>query len=325
MTNKKYIAGEVDLSGLSGALPGPVHGLKAETLVASAIAAGYPREDFVVSAERYFERAYTGDIVSAALVEDEWLRSFVRIRLSRPGFYDMLPEGLFFQPAGGEYNRSMGVAEMAAAYRRDKTREKGIRNFFLPFEHAAFFQQLQLDEGERALLQELGQGLLHRYFRKFWDLPEALSDAAAGYFILLIPYAHRICGDLSLMEPCLELLLQEKVSISKIAPGTTAIGRDMEKGLGQQSLGDDMVCGNSFMEEYPAFRYHIGPLDQGNVSAYLPGGALYTVLETFNRFFVPTEASTETAIAIDMQGAGMTLGPGREPILGYSSMLVEEG
>jgi predicted component of type VI protein secretion system len=95
----------------------------------------------------------------------------------------------------------------------------------------------------------------------------------------------------------------------------------MEKGLGQQSLGDDMVCGNSFMEEYPAYCYTIGPLEQGNVSACLPGGALYTVLETFNRFFVPAEASTETEITIDMQTAGMILGPGREPILGYSSML----
>src|SRR3981081_4199074 len=111
MTDKKNI------QSLPGAILGNARRLKAETILAHAAAEGFPREDLVIGMGRFFERAYGNDIADAALLEDEWLNALVQIELSRPGFYDMLPEGLFFQPAGAEYNSKMGVAEMAALYR----------------------------------------------------------------------------------------------------------------------------------------------------------------------------------------------------------------
>lgn len=307
--------------------------LRAESLLAHVIAAGYPREGFTVATGTFFERAYANDLTDASWQDDtlrvdalrvnalHWGR--VHVELSRPGFYDLLPEGLFFQPANVEYSNAMGVAEMAALHRYNKSRENGIRKFFQPFEHAGFYQLLQLEEEERALQQGLERGMLQQYFRGFWGIPDGVDDRAAGFFNLLIPHAYRITGCLSLMEECLSLLLGLPVEIELAEPGPTRIPQELEKGLGEQSLGDDTVCGSYFVEGYPVYRYAIGPVEGAAVSSFLPGGRQHAVIETFRRFFVPAEAETGMEIAIDRSTVEMRLGEGREPILGYSTLLSE--
>src|SRR5258708_12156210 len=151
---------------LPSALLDHAHGLRAESLLAHVIAGGYPREGFTVGTGTFFERAYANDVTDARLQED------IHVELSRPGYYDLLPEGLFFQPAGSEYNSRMGVTEMAALHRWNKNRGNGIRKFFQPFEPPGFHHFLQLEEEERALQQGLEKGLLHRYFRVFWGCPQ---------------------------------------------------------------------------------------------------------------------------------------------------------
>ena len=304
---------------LPSALLDHAHGLRAESLLAHVIAGGYPREGFTVGTGTFFERAYANDVTDARLQED------IHVELSRPGYYDLLPEGLFFQPAGSEYNSRMGVTEMAALHRWNKNRENGIRKFFQPFEHAGFYQLLQLEEEERALQQGLEKGLLHRYFRVFWGIPEGVDDRAVGFFNLLIPHAYRITGCLPLMQECLALLLGLAVSIEVVEPGPTWAGWELEKGLGEQSLGDDTVCGTRFVEGYPVYRYDIGPVDASEVSSFLPGGGRHAVIETFNRFFVPAEADTEMEIAIDRSTVEMRFEEGCEPVLGYSTLLGAPG
>ena len=101
--------------------------LRAEALLAHVVAEGYPRDNFTVGTGRFFERAYAHDLTGATWMQDKWrihasLGGRVQVQLSRPGFYDLLPEGLFFQPAGAEYNSGMGVTEMAALYRWNRNR-----------------------------------------------------------------------------------------------------------------------------------------------------------------------------------------------------------
>lgn len=299
------------------------HGLKAESLLAHAIANGYPREGFTIAAGKFFERAYANDITGAGWHEDAWHNSRVHIELSRAGFYDLLPEGLFFQPAGTEYNSTMGVTEMAALHRRNKSKEHGIRKFFQPFEQAVFYQLLQLEEEERDLQQGLERGMLHRYFRAFWDIPDKVGDRATGFFNLLIPHACRITGCLPLMQECLALLLDLPATIELVEARPTHIANELEKGLGEASLGDDTVCGNSFIEAYPVYQYTIGPVKGAEVSSFLPGGEHHAVIGTFNRLFVPAEADMEIEIEIDRTTVEMQLVAGHEPILGYSTLLNE--
>ena len=163
--------------------------------------------------------------------------------------------------------------------------------------------------------------MLHRYFRDFWEIPDNVHETAATLLNLLIPHACRITGCLPLMQACLGLLLGVKTTIRLGPSKPIRVDGPLEKGLGQQSLGDDTVCGNSFVEDFPAYAYVIGPLPAAEVSSFLPGGDQYAIIETFNRFFVPAEADTETRIEIDRTTGEMQLAPGNEPVLGYSSQL----
>lgn len=294
--------------------------LKAEAWAALALEKGLAPADVVATNNGFFEREFTHDIHDAEVVEADWLNHYLELHLSRPGFYDLLPEGLFFQPNVADMQRVLSVAEMAAKYRVDKTKEKEIRRFFKPFENEFFHQQVQLEQEEIRLLDGLQNGRLNRFFLRFWDLPEALDTSLAISLLLLLPYAHQIAANLPLMQQALSLLLQEPVFIKMGHPQPIAVG-DLVQPLGEQALGDTMVCGTEFREDYPVLEYQIGPLQNGSVTSYLSGGENDLLIHTFNRFFAPAEADITVQIEIDKSQVSMEMSEAMQPILGYTSVL----
>jgi len=162
---------------------------------AHIVAEGIRGTNFTVGTGRFFERAYAHDLTGAAWMQDKWrppMRRWggrVQVQLSRPGLYDRFPR-LFFQPAGAEYIGDGGDRD-GGALSLDRNRENGIRQFFHPFEHAGFYQLLQLEEGRTGVVRGLGTDL-HRYFRDFWEIPAEVDAVTAGIFHLLIPHAYRI-------------------------------------------------------------------------------------------------------------------------------------
>lgn len=295
--------------------------VRAEVLLWQAMCDGLQQTDFVVSNSRFFERPYTKDVLSASLVEDEWRRSFAEIQLTRAGLYDMLPESLFFQPDSKDFQRRAGAAEMAAQYQQNKQKEKELRRFFQPFENEFFYQQLQLEREEIHLLDALRNHMMNRFLADFWNLPAKLPVAVTASLILLIPYAHVINGNTPLMKQCLELLLEEPVAVTLKAPLPTTADASLQGGLGMQQLGDSMICGNTFMEDYPVLHYRIGPLQKSPVTGYLEGGMQHLLLETFNRFFAPAEADIITEIDIQKERGSMCFDGEEQPVLGYTSVL----
>lgn len=154
---------------------------------------------------------------------------------------------------------------------------------FLPIENDFFWQRVQLEVEETDLLQNLQTGVLSTFF---------------GATSSLLPYAHKIAGDLSLTAQCLEALLQEPVQVStKDAPMTKAFNLV----LGNQQLAIDMVCGEQFMEDHPVLQFTIGPLQHSSLTDYLTGGCRAPLLETFYSFFVPAEATVITQIQATQQ------------------------
>lgn len=294
--------------------------VKAEVWLNQAMENGLPPTDFVITNDLFFEREFTRDISKTELVEADWLNHYLELHLSRPGLYDLLPEGLFFQPKMADMQRVLSVAEMAAQYRVNKTKEKEIRRFFKPFENEFFYQQLQLEKEEMRLLDGLQEGKLNRFFLRFWDLPETLDISLAISLLLLLPYAHQIAGNLAQMQQALSLLLQENVIIKMGNPPPTPVG-DLVEPLGMQALGDSMVCGSEFREDYPVLIYEIGPLKNTMVTSYLAGGENELLINTFNRFFAPLEADVTVQIEIDRTQATMEMSETVQPILGYTSVL----
>src|SRR5207237_5764447 len=116
-----------------------------------------------------------------------------------------------------------------------------------------------------------------------------LNKTSAMLLVLLLPYAHAIAGDLRLMQDCLEILLQEKVQIVPVTAGAS-LAASAPNSLGIGQLGNDMVCGHSFTEDYPCLQYTIGPLQDTNAVEHCVRGRNDIHLQVFTNSFSHPEA-----------------------------------
>ena len=275
-------------------------------------------DDFVVLSNGHFFREYRKDLLGVDRIEDSRRYDWLQLRLSRIGLYDLLPEGLFHQPTLGNHLGS--AAEMAASSKLDKKKEMSVRKFFQPVEHQFFLQRMQIEAMEAKLMEAINGQMLNDYFFDFWQFPPGLSPRAGAMMVLLLPYAHRISGNLGLMKDCLEILLYEHVKMETYRPGPSFFDSE-PVGLGAGSLGNDFVCGRSFDEDYPCLRYTIGPLQNSTAASYVAGGENEVLLQVFNDYFAPVEADISIDIEIDPDQAAIRLAGEESPILGYSTTL----
>jgi hypothetical protein len=296
---------------------------RAEIVLALALDMGLAPEDFFVSCDDLFSREYSKDITYTEVKEDSRMKHLLQIHLSRGGIYDQLPEGLFFQP--DEKKKGNSASDMAADHKLNKKKEEEIRRFFQPFEQDFFWQRVELEREEARLLEGVQSGILNDYFTRFWGIPREIPKQFIAPFLLLLPYAHRISGDLALMGNALEQLLQEKTTVRKSFSSETALLSADTPGLGNAVLGTDMVCDGFFSENIPGIEWTIGPLQRSSSIDYLEGGERYELLRTFNRFFVPAGIDSSLMILVDPARSQLVLGSGEGAILGYSCMLTSIG
>ena len=294
--------------------------VKAEPQLLLALEKGLLPDDFMVSCDGLFRREYSRDIIQAEIKEDARKQDVLELHLSRSGLYDQLPEGLFFQLPKGS-SRIMSATDMAADYKFNKKKEEEIRRFFLPFENDFFLQRMQVEKEEAMLLEGLQSGILNDYFIKFWDLPASIPKSFIIPLILLLPYAYKIAGNMSLTADCLHQLLQEEVQLHKKEGHLMNADAVGAPAIGDALLGVDLICGEQFWEGTPYISIEIGPLKQSTVADYLEGGSRYTLLETFNRFFIPAGIDTTVSIQVKTDKLDMILLENDGPVLGYSSML----
>jgi hypothetical protein len=291
--------------------------IRAEVLLAHCIGRGLLREqDFFVQHDAGFRRRYLRDVWQVRATDDDWLQ----LHLSRNSLYDLLPEGLFFQPEEiGQPVKS--VPEMVVEYRENQQQEAEIRNFFAPFEHEFFLHRLHNEQLEHALLTGLQRGLLTEYFIGFWNLPPTIAPKQALALVLLLPYVHQVAGDLPLTARCLQHIIGEPVAVKRNAPQPQQATQATNV-LGIFLLGNELVCGQQFEEDYPAIEFVIGELQHSTEHQYLPGGNRYELLQVFYQYFLPAEATITTTIRVSAgKLQSRRLEAGQEPLLGLSAVL----
>jgi hypothetical protein len=293
--------------------------VKAEPQLLLALEKGMLPDDFLVSCDGLFRREYSRDVISAELKEDAHKHALLELHLSRSGLYDQLPEGLFFQAA--QRGSGKGAADMVSDYKYNKKKEEEIRRFFLPFENDFFLQRIQVEKEEAMLLEGLKSGILNDYFIKFWDLPSSIPKTFVIPFILLLPYAYKIAGNIALTSECLQQLLREEVAIQQKQENITDAYSVETPLLGDAQLGVDMICGAQFWEGTPYLDVQVGPLKRSNIADYLEGGNRYVLLETFNRFFIPAGVDTIVSVKVQPARINMVLAENDGPVLGYSTIL----
>ena len=210
---------------------------------------------------------------------------------------------------------------MAAAYRINKEKEQRIRDFFQPLENDFFLQRLQIEIEETRMLEGFESGTVDDYFVEFWGLMDSIPRPFVVPLLLLLPYASKIAGNLSLTSKSLELLLGETVHVKKVAATVTDARDFMKQGLGDEQIGVETVCGEEFAEDYPVLEFSIGPLQHSDVSEYLEGGNRYSLLQTFYNYFLPVEADSITSIEVIPEKRSSRLEVDSEVVLGYTTVL----
>lgn len=295
--------------------------LKAEAILTLALEKGLGSDDFVMASESAGHRPFSKDVLSPLLEEDRNRNLFIQLNLSRDGWYDQLPEGLFHQPVKSGVP-VLSAGKMAAEYVKNKQIELETRQFFKPFEQAFYDQRLELESEEFKLLKELNSGTLNDFFMEFWGIDAAFPSRFVTPFIEMLPQVHKINGDPPLLSQCLERIIQEPVEVrleNEARQESNAAGFNE---LGHLRLGSEMILGNQFWEGSPCYHFVIGPLRHSKVEDFLEKGILHAFLNMFKSFFLPVESAGLTQIKLAEEEMTNLLEPLQSPILGYSFGLV---
>jgi Type VI secretion, TssG len=294
--------------------------VRAEVLLAQAMESGLKQKDFFTQANAFFYRTHVHDLYKASMNDQNSYVVFLALQLSRPGLYDALPEGIFFQ-ADEQTKKIKSAEEMAEEYRINKKKETEVRKFFAPFENEFFLQTIKNEIVETNLLQGLRSGWLKEYFIDFWKLPQNIPTSAALVLVMFLPYVHRIAGNLQATAGVLQKIINEPVKIDLMYERIIGAEHDYNE-LGKHDLGSELICGESFKEQYPVAIVNIGPLEKTKAYQYVEGGNYFPLLQTFYNYFIPANADVKTTILLKQVAEKFVLNQKDDaPLLGISSVL----
>ncbi|HVI48592.1 MAG TPA: hypothetical protein VM802_27230, partial [Chitinophaga sp.] len=220
---------------------------------------------------------------------------FINLSLSRDGIYDRLPEGIFHEFSQQQKGRQTGTVEMVARYKRQQQEQQQARRFFQPLENEFFLQRVFLERREKHLLFDVFGKDADQLFHEFWELPEGLPRAAANRLVKLLPYMHRIAGNIPMVKLCLQLVLEQDIDIVwDRQPKAMVAGSSVP--LGECTLGMDTMAGEIFYTDMPRIVVTVGPLQRQRIYDYLPWQPYGKLLETCYGYLFPFDADVSTVL-----------------------------
>lgn len=293
--------------------------VRAEVVVGELLDNQVQQDAVTMQMENVFSRAFARDILGAKLDDSQPYHPFITLQLSRDGLYDRLPEGLFHEFSS---QRRGGVSEMVAHYKKQQQEELQARKFFRPIEHEFFLQRVFLEQREKHLLFDAFGKDADQLFLSFWNISPNLPRVSVNRLVKLLPYMHRIAGNIPLVQLCLQVILEEKVSIvCDHAPQQVKSSSGIP--LGECRLGMDTLAGEDFYTDMPVMKVTIGPLQQRRIYDYLPWQPYGQLLETCYSFLLPADVEIETILEphAGEKGAAVADANHKEGIMGYNLFL----
>ncbi len=281
-----------------------------------------PRTDVLVYPSGLFERSYRRDVgavkvghADALLQElpdvDESRRTYLNIEVHRDGLYDYLPEGLFHQPV----NRGRDQKEVFDDIDEQARRKQAARQFFQPFEQEFFLQRTMLELEERKY--QINEENLRRndqgdVLRQFWGISANLLNTRQLHNLLhLLPLAHRLTQNRTLVTECFEVILGVPVQLRTIPPLIHLIelapdDEPVSNELSRAELGNFSLEG-AYQDTMPAVEISIGPLDKRQLNDFLVGGRSRAVLDLLIGYFLPAELDVVDHLITDDDNSFLVL------------------
>lgn len=292
--------------------------------MADLIQEGFPESEFMIFFDSLFKRGFSKDILKAERILINDIQETLALYLARDGLYDLLPEGLFHASLDAAVTSGKG---MASDSRKESKIEEETRKFFQPFENEFFYQRVQLELQERAILQKLNDNSLEDFFLNFWKIDRSLPRNLIVKLTAMLPFVKEIVGDFKMTANCLGAVLGEEVthSISYSSMSGADNAGDLTNGgdsLGKASLGVNMVTYGQFLEACKLIRFTIGPLKRTGIDPYLRYGDIARFIDCFCRFFIPVEMDYEFEVIMPEHLQEFVLGTeDARPVMGYSTII----
>ena len=251
--------------------------LKAEVLVTEILENSTTELiDIDIFNQSTFSRSYRRDVIGFKIDSYSGKTDKLQFNIARNGLYDTLPEGLFHDPVTSKDNLSY-----VELHQKHKKEEKDARSFFSPLENEFFTQRVAIERNERELINEF-TNLKTDFLLKFWKLDPEIPIEYSIKLLQLLPYAHKISGEIELTALSLEKILDEKVSILKKY-------KTINENINNQStnkLGVDLVLEvTETVISYPYWEIIIEPLDEKYIDKYIANGIAKKIYMIDNQYF----------------------------------------
>jgi len=121
-----------------------------------------------------------------------------------------------------------------------------------------------------------------------------------------LPFTNYCKGNPGLTAQYLAEIIGENVQVDSAY--TTNVLHDPDdfrsSGLGTTGLGEDLICGDAFIEKAPAWHFAIEIKDETNLHELVDadkGSVLKEILDYFYRYFVPFEVVVKTKVVCPVQ------------------------
>ena len=151
----------------------------------------------------------------------------------------------------------------------------------------------------------------------------SFEPVLASKFISLLPYAHKIIGDLDKTCEVLSLLIGEEVKVN-IREYDNYADTAQDTLLGNCYLGLDTIAGTDYTDYTKHLDLQIGPLQQTELPQYLHQGTIKQFLAFFYRHFFPMEVEVTTEVLLPKEKQSSTLNATESSsYLGYNTYLTE--
>jgi hypothetical protein len=275
------------------------------------------QDQIMISNEGQFSRAYRYDVLGAVIEDDNYKsQEYVKLLLSRDSIYDTLPEG--FVHNLNENDTEKSVRKMIKEHKYQKKQETEARKFFIPFENEIFHYKTKIENVERDFLYKLNGSKPMDFFYDFWGLSRHYPPVLVSKFIQLLPYAYKIVGNIDLSCQCLSHIIEEKVQY-KVTGSKEYSDESEQINLGENRLGVDFICGNSYMDYSMNITIEIGPIINNSFSNYIHDGAVKIFIDCFYEHFFPMEVEIKTILLMHQETEEFNFN--KQPVLGYTTRI----
>ena len=276
--------------------------IKAESIILELQNNSSIANNFLIENKSSFKRGYRRDILKSKKNNSKLL-----LELSRDGVYDSLPEGFFHEDNRNTqqtYNSKRTIK---------KKEEKDSRLLFSPIENELFNQLVHIDKKEYKLFDNF-YDLNNDFFLKFWDLRDNLDNKYLLKLVKLLPYSHKIAGNLELIRLCLERILNEKIEIIKSFKNYEVNEKKENEILGVNFISKTKktTVGVPFVE------FKIGPVTNVNLKKYYQNSEITKFLDIFYSYFLPLELQVKTCF-FNNKNQKTVLKEDMPPIMGVST------